>query len=115
MPVQYLDANGNPQATPPVYLDPNTGEPLSGHPDDNPGYSLSSILHGTDPAHQAFDKAAETEPVDTSSVGGFAKSVANNLGAGAVRLFSPIAHPINTLASIGQMSAAATGNTGATV
>lgn len=28
MPVQYLDANGNPQATPPVYLDPSSGEPI---------------------------------------------------------------------------------------
>lgn len=37
----YLDANGNPAgATPPTYLDPNTGEPLVGHP--TPALDLSN-------------------------------------------------------------------------
>lgn len=78
-----------------------------------PGWSLSSVLSGTDPAHQAIDQAAQTQPVDTGSVGGFAKSVANNLGAGAVRIFSPLVHPGNTLMGIGKTIAAAQGDQGA--
>jgi hypothetical protein len=88
-----------------------SGKPIKAQ--DQPGWSLSSVLSGTDPAHQAIDKAAQTEPVDTSSVGGFAKSVANNLGAGAVRIFSPLAHPLNTAAGLAKTMAAGYGNTGA--
>lgn len=38
---------------------------------------------------RAFDQAEQTEPVDTSGIGGFAKSIAHNLGAGTTRLFDP--------------------------
>ena len=74
---------------------------------------IQSVASGTDPVHQAIDTAAQTEPVDTSSVGGFAKSVGNNLGAGAVRVFSPVVHPLNTIAGAGKMVAAGLGDTGA--
>ena len=68
-----------------------------------PGWSLKSVLSGTDPVHAAIDRAAQTEPVDTSSFGGFARSVGNNLGAGAVQIFSPLAHPINALEGMARM------------
>ena len=69
---------------------------------------------GAEAAQGAIDKAATTEPVDTRSVGGFAKSVANNLGAGATRMFfSPIAHPLQTVAGIAKIGRAAVGDTGA--
>lgn len=103
----YLDANGNPVAAPKTYLDDN-GNPVSqGNtaPVEKPGL-LSSILSGTSPLHQAIDKAMQTEPMDTSSVGGFAKSAANNLGAGAVRVFSPLAHPIDAVGSMAKTAAA---------
>ena len=50
-----------------------------------------------EPAQAAVDEAAQTVPVDTSSVGGFARTVGQNLGAGATRMvFSPFAHPVRT-------------------
>ncbi len=61
----------------------------------------------------AFDKAAQAEPVNTSSVGGFAKSVANDLGAGATRLFSPLVHPLDAAVGTAKLMAAGFGDIGA--
>jgi hypothetical protein len=65
-----------------------------------PGFSVGSVLSGTDPAHRAFDQATQTVPVDTSSLGKFASTVGSNLGAGAARVFSPLVHPGNTAGGI---------------
>ena len=63
-------------------------------------------------AQDAFDKAAQTQPVDTSSIGGFARSVGNDLGAGAVRVFTPLAHPVQAAVGMAKMGSAAMGNFG---
>jgi hypothetical protein len=77
-----------------------------------PGWSVGSVLRGTDPLHRAIDSAAQAPPLDTSSVGGFFKSAGADLGAGAVRLFSPLAHPIDTLSALSQTAGQiATGDT----
>lgn len=105
MPTTYLDANGNPipaqsaaaPTAPKTYLD-DSGNPIA---PPKPTFS------------QSFDKATQTEPIDTSSVGGFAKSVANNLGAGAARVFSPLVHPLDTAASLAETARAGMGDSGA--
>lgn len=103
--IQVVDEKGNTH----IFPDGSTPEMIAKAlnvqaPSQQPqsSWSVSSVLSGTSPLHQAIDRAAQTEPVDTSSVGGFAKSVANNLGAGATRIFSPLAHPIDAAAGIGQ-------------
>ena len=84
----------------------------SGSQPKQPGFSIGSVLSGTDPAHRAIDAAAQTVPVDTSSAGGFAKSVGSDLGAGAVRLFQPLTHPLNTLGGMAKTAGQlATGDT----
>ena len=60
-----------------------------------------------------FDKAAQSEPIDTKSAGGFVRSFANNLGAGATRLFTPLVHPVDAAAGAVKMLAAGMGDTGA--
>ncbi len=76
--------------------------------------NIKGTLSGTAGWQQAIDKAAQTQPVDTSSVGAAAKSVANDLGAGVVRMAAPLVHPLNTVGGMlkagGQL---ATGGSGA--
>lgn len=60
-----------------------------------------------------FDKAAQSEPIDTKSAGGFVRSFANNLGAGATRIFTPLVHPLDAAVGAGKMLAAGLGDTGA--
>jgi hypothetical protein len=119
---QQLYASGDPRATK-LYnfivasgyadKDAQGGLVPKGSQPTAPGWSVGSVLSGTDPAHQAFDRAAQTVPVDTSSAGGFAKTVGQDLGAGATRLFSPVVHPANTVAGLATTGRAALGDVGA--
>lgn len=69
-------------------------------------------LSGNAPWQKAIDTAAQTEPVDTSTLGGFVRSVGNDLGAGAVRVFSPLVHPLNTVGGLAKTGGQiATGDT----
>jgi hypothetical protein len=71
----------------------------SPQPDSNPG--MLDTIKG------AFDNASQTEPFtgpgSRSGIGGFVHTFADNLGAGATRLFSPIVHPMDTIRSTGKM------------
>lgn len=103
---QYLDANGNTAgANPPTYLDPNTGEPIVGHPEH--AAPAGNWQDGTANWQKAIDAAAQVEPYSTSKgVLGNAKAALNNLGAGAVSLFmEPIAHPLDTVKGMAQFIA----------
>ena len=79
----------------------------------SPAYR-NPLVRGVQTAQRAFDAAAQTEPINTSNAGAFAGSVANNLGAGATRVFSPIAHPVDTVVGLaktaGGLAAASQGN-----
>jgi len=76
-----------------------------------PGYAPSG--NGIKEIQGAFDRAAQSEPVDTSSPGKFAGSVAANLGAGATRLLTPIVHPVQTAETAATLMRAGMGDTGA--
>ena len=59
----------------------------------------------------AVDTAATPPPIDTSSVGGFVRSVGGALGAGATRLvFEPFAHPLDTANGAARLAEAGMGN-----
>jgi hypothetical protein len=114
-PVVEWDANGqpvSPSASLPATEWDSSGKPIAAAPASDPGWSIGSVLSGTDPAHQAFDKATQTVPVDTSSIGKLMSSLGTNLGAGATRILTPIVHPLNTVAGIAQTGRAALGNVG---
>lgn len=92
---QYLDQNGNPIPAQPVYLDPNSGEPIPSQAAPRASNEFIDTLSGTAPWQQAIDKAATPEPYQGNSgdVGRFF----SNLGAGATALMlEPLAHPVKT-------------------
>lgn len=112
MPPQYLDANGNLITTPPqkVYLDPNTGEPAQPKQYTASQATGSSFLGGV---QNEFDKAMQTVPVDIHhGVSGFASSVGSDLGAGAMRLLTPLVHPWETAKGLAQTGMAAAAGPG---
>lgn len=81
----YLDANGNPAGgAPPVYLDPNTGEPITGHPDTRNW------------VQRQVDKLTTVTP-EQEAGHSWLTNKAQEFGAGAIQgLTAPFVHPQQT-------------------
>jgi hypothetical protein len=93
----YLDANGNAAgAAPPVYLDPNTGEPITGHPD-----TRNFLQKGADYLQKKADELTTVTP-EQEAGHSWLTNKAQEFGAGAIQgATAPIVHPLNTLEGIG--------------